>query len=503
MGDDDAREFAAASRALVVAAAGCGKTDLITRAVRSCDRGRQLVLTHTHAGVRVLRERLLDKYRVASSHFVVDTIDGWALCYAASYPSLSGLGDRGPADLPWARIRQAATTALQRRAIRDVVTRSYTGLYVDEYQDCTQSQHALVCALADILPCRIVGDPMQGIFDFDDRAPQQGNLFESPDPCPDWQQEVERRFPRLRELQTPYRWQKQNANPALGDWLRDVRSSLTNGTEIDLNGAPVHWNSLTGDQRRYPAALKACHSLATETQGSIVVICWQRNPCYALGKKLRGRFRYAERLDCPELFEWTTNLERLRGPARAAAAIDIAEQCTTTVPAVLKSLGREFRARRSPGPRLARKYPELKTALVALASADDLAPAATAFQRVEEVCGRQFHRHELWAAMRETLGAHDPRSGRSLAETARCVRDQARRYGRRLSRYTIGTTWLVKGLEFDHAIVVGADDAQFDARNLYVAITRACKSLTILSASRRVKKAPAWEPTSVAARAGR
>jgi hypothetical protein len=45
----------------------------------------------------------------------------------------------------------------------------------------------------------------------------------------------------------------------------------------------------------------------------------------------------------------------------------------------------------------------------------------------------------------------------------------------------IGTTLLVKGLEFDHAIVLDADS--LSRKELYVAITRGANSLTIISSS--------------------
>lgn len=50
-------------------------------------------------------------------------------------------------------------------------------------------------------------------------------------------------------------------------------------------------------------------------------------------------------------------------------------------------------------------------------------------------------------------------------------------------RRTIGTPLLVKGLEFDHAAVLW-DPEHFSVEGLYVAITRASKSLTIVSRSR-------------------
>ena len=51
-------EFAASDRACVVAAAGCGKTRLIADAVKVLEGTRQLILTHTHAGVNALRYKL-------------------------------------------------------------------------------------------------------------------------------------------------------------------------------------------------------------------------------------------------------------------------------------------------------------------------------------------------------------------------------------------------------------------------------------------------------------
>jgi len=55
-----------------------------------------------------------------------------------------------------------------------------------------------------------------------------------------------------------------------------------------------------------------------------------------------------------------------------------------------------------------------------------------------------------------------------------------RHTGRPIShRKLIGTTLLVKGLEYDHAVILEADI--LDAKDLYVAMTRGSKSLTIIS----------------------
>jgi DNA helicase-2/ATP-dependent DNA helicase PcrA len=59
------------------------------------------------------------------------------------------------------------------------------------------------------------------------------------------------------------------------------------------------------------------------------------------------------------------------------------------------------------------------------------------------------------------------------------VRDRGRQTGRRVEYRTVSRTLLVKGLEFDHAIVLNAD--AHNRSNLYVALTRGSRSLTVLS----------------------
>ena len=54
--DNSPENFAKQKRAVIVAPAGYGKTELIVQSV-ACSEGRQLILTHTHAGVDSLRKR--------------------------------------------------------------------------------------------------------------------------------------------------------------------------------------------------------------------------------------------------------------------------------------------------------------------------------------------------------------------------------------------------------------------------------------------------------------
>ena len=89
-----------------------------------------------------------------------------------------------------------------------------------------------------------------------------------------------------------------------------------------------------------------------------------------------------------------------------------------------------------------------------------------------------LYRKELYFDMlkilRETISTGD-----SLKNAMIRTRENKRRLGRKMSKNTVGRTVLIKGLEFDHTIILSAD--YFDEKNLYVALTRASKTVTIIS----------------------
>ena len=66
-----------------------------------------------------------------------------------------------------------------------------------------KSQHSLVIALANLLPVRILGDPLQGIFGFDD------------DPLVDWNTDIIPNFKELPQLSEP--WEVERNKPRIGN----------------------------------------------------------------------------------------------------------------------------------------------------------------------------------------------------------------------------------------------------------------------------------------------
>ena len=77
-------------RGMVIAPAGCGKTQLIVEALL-CNKSDKpiLVLTHTNAGVAALRQRLA-KEKLPTGSYKLATIDGWALRLVSTFPERSG-----------------------------------------------------------------------------------------------------------------------------------------------------------------------------------------------------------------------------------------------------------------------------------------------------------------------------------------------------------------------------------------------------------------------------
>ena len=75
-------------------------------------------------------------------------------------------------------------------------------------------------------------------------------------------------------------------------------------------------------------------------------------------------------------------------------------------------------------------------------------------------------------------------TGVSLSDAAADVEAKARHLGRHVGRRTVGSTLLLKGLEFEHVVIVEYDG--MTKEDWYVALTRATKSVIVLSSSPKI-----------------
>ncbi len=277
----------------IIAPAGHGKTEMIADIVKHAE-GKQLLLTHTNAGVDAIEKRL-QKRKISKEKYTVTTIAAFCIKWCVSYDN-TGNFDKTLSPLMGSKEAKAYYEQLYRGAKKifatswagSVLKASYAGIIVDEYQDCIQVQHEIVLAMNKHLPVIVLGDPMQGIFSF------AGDLV-------DWNA---LEFPIVDVETKPWRWNK--SNPELGEYLMTVRNALLPilskkncSIQIDTKNKNVEVID--------PANFTGYSHLKELSQFSSVVYItkWpQQQLKFCL--QTPGIFQYDEKQDCDELFKYST-----------------------------------------------------------------------------------------------------------------------------------------------------------------------------------------------------
>lgn len=459
------------TKGYVIAPAGFGKTHLIALAVRA-STGRQLILTHTFAGVNSIKTKMAN-LGVRGSQYQVDTIASWSLRLCLAYPKASGWKIENPTSKQWNKLYECCTQLLSKRFIREAVSSSYIGLYVDEYQDCSDLQHDLVCSLAEFLPSRILGDPLQAIFGFDG-----GKLV-------DWETSVYPKFDCLGQLEIPWRWINAKS-PVLGEWLKEARRKIELGQKIDLSAQLPPNVVRAHTQPEFLAAKQysvLCGLLVNEE--SVIALHGgdqqSKNKTHLLAKSMAGRFSSIEEVEGKDLHSFLKQLGNAKSVQAAfLLALKFAMKCLTGIPRALTAgtkRGEVTKLRRTT------RYP-----LVLQAANDYLTDPTSShlkafFEALKTNPETSAYRRDLLYRFFKVLKIHADGQAATLVEAGILYQREMRTAGRPIThRKLIGTTLLVKGLEYDHAVLLDADS--LDAKDLYVAMTRGAKSLTIIGTCR-------------------
>jgi len=456
------------TKGYVIAPAGYGKTHLIAMAVKTSTK-RQLILTHTFAGVNAIKAKMAN-LKVPSSQYQVDTIASWSLRLCLAYPKSSGWKVDSPSSKQWDKLYESCSSLLTKAFIRHIILCSYAGVYVDEYQDCSDLQHLLVCRLADILPCRVLGDPMQAIFD-----------FENGQKPVDWDVSIYPHFECLGKLETAWRWDNANA-PLLGAWLKKCRERLEKGLKLDLvNGVPVCVTRVyTGPdflpQNQYISLMKLL-----DTEGSVIALHGSdqllKAKTHALARMLSGKFSSIEEVEGKALHSIIKKLATAKSAKVAFLhALDFAKKCFTGVDSALAAGTKKGEVAKQIK---TTKYPLMLKAANLYLNDPTTKNLNAFFLELKENPETSPFRRDLIYRFLNVLKMHIDGKGDTLSESAKLYQRDMRHTGRPI-RHTklIGTTLLVKGLEYDHAIILDADS--LNAKDLYVAMTRGAKSLTII-----------------------
>jgi DNA helicase-2/ATP-dependent DNA helicase PcrA len=400
----------------------------------------------------------------------LDTIAGFALRYASSFPGTSGgiLETFGRQN--WLDVYRGACAVLSTDFGVTIIRASYSGVYVDEYQDCISTQHQLVVKLANIIPCRVLGDPLQAVFEF------QGTSIVN------WDADVFSTFERLPDLSIPWRWK--DSNPQLAQWLSQVRQSLESQRQVDLSTAPssVYWVPKTPDNQR-----RICYDAMKRNQGITVAIHKWPNEAHAFARQLNGAFVSMEEVECRDLLEWADTLENTAaGPALCLSLIEFAADCVTAVSSQLASVRRKIEQVDFSKGRLQR-HADILAELSKLNTVKEWTNILNILDKIRSVPEAVVFRPELWGDMRKAIEQRSSEPKSNLRELAWQIRDVGRTLGRSLRRRCVSRTLLVKGLEFEHCIILNAD--ALTTKELYVALTRARDSVTVLSESQLLTQA--------------
>lgn len=457
-----------ANRGLIEAPAGCGKTFLISKILETSSFRKQiLVLTHTHAGVAVIRQRA-DVALVKRSSYKLSTIDSWTYMLSTNFPKRSGY-DRQESSTHRDHdcILECTKLLLSKKCISEILTANYSLVLVDEYQDCSILQHEIICHIADIIPTYVFGDPMQSVFSFKNT------------PTPDWELDVCKRFPTLDKLSTPWRWINKDNEP-LGKWLLDQRKILKEGGRIDIStvGKTVYKFKLNGKESDYDIQRKAAYCNHKNPSETVLVIGDSANDAsrHEIAKKCRPMVT----IEPVEMSDFISFAEKLDIGSKCAVedTIEFASRIMTNVnrPKLFKRLKSIAKGKN-------RKIPtaieELALAQKKRASHTGIANLLSAFKdRLDQSV--HVYRPQIYYATICALNKCNS-TGVSFLDAAKFEQDKLRRYGRSVPQHGIGSTLLLKGLEADHVVILNAD--KLDSNNLYVAMTRGAKSVTICSKS--------------------
>lgn len=461
------------TRGYVIAPAGYGKTHLIALAVRA-SRGRQLILTHTFAGVNSIKVKL-NALGVPASKYQVDTIASWSLRLCSAYPNTLGWKTENPTSKQWNKLYECCSGLLGKKFIRHVVAATYAGVYVDEYQDCSDLQHTLVCALTEFLPSRILGDPMQAIFDFDEGKPV------------DWDVSVYPSFRCLGQLETPWRWERAG-EPKLGAWLKEARAKLEQGQKIDLlNGLPpCVKRAYTDPQYLSSKQYSSLIDLLGHNESVIALHGGDqqsKNNTHLLARTMAGRFSSIEEVEGKDLHSFLKKFGAAKTvQAGFLLALEFAKKCFTGVGHALTAGTKRGEVTME---RKGTKFPLVLNAANAYLNKPKSSHLKSFFLALKANPETSAYRRDLLYRFLNVLRMHIDGEGATLSEAANLYQREMRHTGRPIShRKLIGTTLLVKGLEYDHAVILDAD--ALDAKDLYVAMTRGSKSLTIIGTGRHL-----------------
>jgi UvrD-like helicase C-terminal domain/UvrD/REP helicase N-terminal domain len=491
VGLSDVRAALRSDAALVVveAPAGCGKTFeavacAIDLATSLGEHQEVLLLAHTNAAVAEFRRRA----RREGARVHATTLDALALGLVAPYAHPLGLPSpltpgTSAGDVPFDQLAPKALELLRRAPSLAAALRAhYPVILLDEHQDARRDQHDLAVELGRSGRVRIFGDPMQAIYDFGGEALMP------------WDSITDE--PGLRTaLEDPQRWPHA---PDLGAWILAAREALRTGGYLPLDSAPdcvrvVHVSDLddvpnVNSDRVTPAIIPALGGSLRALNGSTVVLARNNAHVRGLSSAVRGSLVVHEGVDFSAASAALAQAEAAVGDPAAMACV-IVDLLHETGRGLTTALRRQLDASLRPDSLDRGNRRVIAPLLDALEPLYDTSDIPTWCRAIGQVLRHPpgWLRIDLSASLQllARLRPHEDETPRAALDAAVQHRHDAASVPSRCA----STIHKAKGQEFDHVVVAHCSASPFpdkaDARRLlYVALSRARRSITIIASGR-------------------
>jgi DNA helicase-2/ATP-dependent DNA helicase PcrA len=461
------RNFISKRKSLLIAPAGYGKTYSISECLKHTN-GLHLILTHTHAGVASLKEKIKNN-GISSDKYRVETIDSYAQKYVNAFYAGTDVPEQDNKEyFPF--IIRKATELISINPIKDIIKLTYTGLFVDEYQDCTKTQHGFIMRLAEILPTHIVGDPLQGIFDFKEEIVDFNNDLPG--------------FEKY-ELDTPWRWK--DTNPELGESLKKIRKKLENKENIDLtktNNAIEIINTEKKDIFKKDSKYNAKIWDLIENNNDILIIypdSTNKNLRLEIIKRFNNTLRLVEAIDDKEFYEFSKEFDKSTPDIIYKTIFDFI--CKVFNISEIKKWFNESGMLKKRDLQDRKKIEPIEKDLEDLQNPNNIISFIKVRNVLDKISildkGIKCYRKQLFYDICGALVEAECNKT-SVYESMTNIKNRKRRMGKEIKGKCIGTTLLVKGLQFETVAVLNAHEFT-DPKNFYVALTRASKKLVIFT----------------------
>lgn len=447
----------------IILPAGYGKTEYIANYADEQDQPI-LILTHTNAGVFALKRRLAGREHTKGCR--VTTIAAWCESWVTSYPSLTRYESFRDAkdtqsDAYFKKLYEAMLCLCAEPWCRKALRASYQTVIVDEYQDCTMTQHGLFLGLAEFMQLLVLGDPLQGIFYWikDDSLVDWNNLAI---PVQDYESK-------------PWRWINSGCS-GLGDYIGSIREDLMptlegQNVKITLDRGCPNVQIVT------PEIIGKNHHWGG--LGEVAYITCIQNVQYSFSQRHPG-FQSNEAVDNKDALNACSDFDNKTGSDLALSVLDFAALCFTGTSQGLKPFRSNLEQGRFDFRRI-RKHLGVKSSLTALGCDSAVASIEGVLAAIKDDHDFRLHRGILYHEVRRALKVAMV-EGITASEALESIRAQRSAFEEHSPCQRLSTrTVLSKGLEFDTAIV-DANGIK-DARDFYVAISRCKRQLIIVSNS--------------------